>query len=110
MNRRPRPLPVEIEAERQPHEPRAHSRKAPGQVTGPDGFVYSQQVDEEINAVLSGSLGHGIGLRAMAYLESITTRRVLGPESTDGHLRHLEGARWLVGVMRQRIAAGQKAK
>jgi hypothetical protein len=54
--------------------------------------------------VIDGCFSGGSGPRALAYLESITTRRVLGPEASNDYLRHLEGARWLVGVIRQRMA------
>ena len=71
---------------------------------GPDGLSYGRATNAEIDSLLDGCFSGGAGPRALAYLESITTRRVLGPDASDQHLRHLEGARWLVGVIRQRIA------
>lgn len=73
-------------------------------VTAPDGLTYGATTSAEIDEILTGCFTTGAGPRALAYLESITTRRVLGPDCTDGHLRHLEGARWLVGVIRARMA------
>ena len=75
---------------------------------GPDGYGYSQTINDEINNLVAGCFGSGAGVRTLAYLESITTRRVLGPDASDNHLRHLEGARWLVGVIRERIVAAKK--
>ena len=74
-------------------------------VTGPDGFSYTEKVNDEINGLAAGCLRGGAGPRFLQYLESITTRRVLAPTASDAELRHLEGARWLVGVIRQRMAA-----
>ena len=79
-----------------------------GAVIGPDGVSYTQETSDEINALAHGTFSAGSGVRFLQYLESITTRRVLGPDAPDSHLRHLEGARWLVGIIRQRMAAGTK--
>lgn len=89
--------------------PRA-GRKRTETAKGPDGITYSDKVNSEIDSLAVGTFVGGSGPRFLAYLESITTRRVLGPEAPDSHLRHLEGARWLVGVIRQRIQAGQKQR
>ena len=78
------------------------------QIIGIDGSHYSETVEKEINALALGTFITPAGERFLQYLEGITTRRVLGPEAPDSHLRHLEGARWLVGVIRQRVAAGKK--
>jgi hypothetical protein len=77
-------------------------------VKGPDGYGYSSTINEEINQLVAGCFGGGAGVRTLQYLESITTRRVLGPDASNEHLRHLEGARWLVGVIRERIAAAKR--
>lgn len=77
-------------------------------VLGSDGGRYAKEVDDDINALAAGTFGTPAGQRFLQYLEGITTRRVLGPDAPDSHLRHLEGARWLVGVIRQRVNAGKK--
>ena len=77
-------------------------------VAAPDGLTYGAATSAEIDSLLEGCFSGGSGPRALAYLESITTRRVLGPDATDGQLRHLEGARWLVGVIRARMANHKK--
>lgn len=85
--------------------PRAPRSK---QVIGVDGSRYTQAVEDDINSLAHGTFSTPAGLRFLQYLEGITTRRVLGPDAPNRHLRHLEGARWLVGVIRQRVAAGKK--
>lgn len=45
--------------------------------------------------------------RVLKYLEGITRNRVLGPDTTDAQLRHMEGARWLYGIIDRRIARGR---
>ncbi len=51
------------------------------------------------------------GKRIMDYLRSITLNQVGGPEITNDKLRHLEGQRFLVGLIDARINAGRnKAK
>ena len=44
----------------------------------------------------------------MDYLKSITVNSVAGPEQSDSHLRHLEGSRFLVGLISTRIELGVK--
>lgn len=79
-------------------------------VVGQDGGRYTKVVNDDINNLAVGTFSTPAGQRFLQYLEGITTRRVLGPEAPDSHLRHLEGARWLVGVIRQRINAGKKGQ
>lgn len=85
-------------------------RKPQPQVIGPDGGKYAKSVDDDINSLADGTFSTPAGQRFLQYLEGITTRVVLGPEAPDSHLRHLEGARWLVGVIRQRVAAGKQTR
>jgi len=44
----------------------------------------------------------------MDYLKSITINAVAGPEQSDSALRHLEGSRFLVGLIDTRIKLGVK--
>jgi hypothetical protein len=85
---------------------RPSKAERPQATFGPDGITYSKAIDAEINSLALGTFASGAGPRFLEYLEGITVRRVLGPEASDSHLRHLEGARWLVGVIRQRMKAG----
>jgi len=46
----------------------------------------------------------------MNYLKSITINAVSGGEISDAALRHLEGMRFLCGVISARIDAGNQQK
>ena len=76
-------------------------------VVGVDGQRYSSDMDASLDDLVDGCFSGGSGPRTLAYLESLTTRRVLGPQASDQELRHLEGARWLVGVIRGRIQSNK---
>ena len=77
-------------------------------VSAPDGLTYGKATSEEIDSLIEGCFTWGSGPKVLAYLESITTRRVMGPDVSDNYLRHLEGARWLVGVIRHRMENHRK--
>ena len=44
-----------------------------------------------------------VGKEVLKYLRSITIEYVNGPTVTTDELRHIEGQRYLVGVIEQRI-------
>lgn len=71
-----------------------------------DGQAYSRAVEDELNQLAVGTFGQPPGKRFLEYLESLTLRRALLPAASDAELRHLEGARWLVGVIRSRVTQG----
>jgi hypothetical protein len=80
-------------------------------VLAPDGRRYSRELNDQLNELVLGTFsGEGPGERCLAYLESITTRRVLQPTASDQELRHLEGGRWLVYVIRQRMAQARETR
>lgn len=77
-----------------------------------DGRVYAEGVESELDSLCLKAIVLNDGAeRFMSYLESLTVRRALLPTSSDAELRHLEGARWLVGVIRSRAqrATAKKA-
>jgi hypothetical protein len=66
-------------------------------------------IDENISLQIYGLLEQTpTGQQVMAYLKSITVHMIAGPDSTDQQLRHLEGQRFLVGLMQQRIEHGRQ--
>ena len=77
---------------------------------GPDGFARSEKEEARINVLAASILGTAAGGELMDYLRSITTKRVAGPEVSDQYLRHLEGQRFVVAVLTQRIDLGHKEK
>ena len=83
---------------------------ASGSPAGPDGIVRAPAEQTRINEVLANAFKGEAGKWALDYLRSISIERVCGPHATDAELRHLEGMRFIVGVISQRIAAAHKEK
>jgi len=75
---------------------------------GPDGLVRPPEKHREINENLAVVFGSAAGKVALDYLRSISIERACGPHVGDGELRHLEGMRYVVGIISQRIAAHHK--
>jgi len=50
------------------------------------------------------------GKAVMSYLRSITIEAVSGANISDAELRHLEGQRYLVGLIERRFQQAEKAK
>jgi hypothetical protein len=75
-----------------------------------DGQRYSRAMEDELNLLANGTFGQNPGRRFLDYLESLTLRRALLPDASDAALRHLEGARWLVGIIRTRMALAEQHK
>ena len=71
-----------------------------------DGIKRSEKLEDRINEAFDLTFRSEAGKLVLEYLESITIKRTAGPEVTDQHLRHLEGQRFLVGLMSQRIQKG----
>ena len=63
-----------------------------------------------LNDLLTTTFGTPHGIETLKYLKSITTERVAGPEIKADALFHLEGQRFLVGVIETRIRQHQAAK
>ena len=69
----------------------------------------TDQEEEDLN-LLFASFFAGTdprGSRILEYLRSITQGRVLGPDTTNEQLRHLEGARWLFAIIERHVARGR---
>lgn len=81
-----------------------------GYRVGPDGLSYTDKQNAELDDLIVAAFARGAGKQALDYLRSFTTRMVMGPNSTDAELRHREGARWIVGVIEERLAAGLRAR
>lgn len=81
-----------------------------GKVIGPDGRTRTEEEERRINLTAVSVLGDQAGKDLMAYLRSITIEAVAGPNISDAELRHLEGQRYLVGLLSTRINLGHKAK
>lgn len=67
-------------------------------------------VESKINESLVLAFSDPAGEAALKYLRSITIEYVNGPGFDPNALMHLEGARWLVGVIEKRIKDGLEKK
>jgi len=77
---------------------------------GPDGYERTEDEERRINLMAVEVLGDAAGQNFMAYIKSITTERVSGPNIDPNHLMHLEGMRYLAAVLSKRIDLGHKEK
>ncbi len=84
--------------------------KKPTHVIGPDGRERTILADARINEIFEVVFGTPAGVKAMDYLKSITINSVAGPEQSDSALRHLEGGRFIVGLISARINLGLQQK
>lgn len=79
-------------------------------VQGPDGHFRTDEEERRINLAVVAALATPSGEEVMKYLRSITIEVAAGPMISDQELRHLEGMRFLTGLLSQRINLGHKAK
>ena len=77
---------------------------------GLDGCQRTQKDDEIISKNIDSLFKTPTGKAVLKYLRSITIESVQGPNASDAELRHLEGQRYLVGVIERRISHGQRIK
>lgn len=82
----------------------------PKLMLSPDGHMRTSEQERQINLSIVACLETPAGREVIAYLRSITTNVASGPEISDRALMHLEGQRFLVGLLSQRINLGHKAK
>lgn len=87
----------------------SNSEQSPRPVKGPDGLLYTSDMETRLNRLAFAVFDSDHGAQLLNYLRNITLHRVLGPEATDGEIRHLEGARWLVSVIISRMNNGKEA-
>ena len=71
--------------------------------TSIDGYSRLPEVEKELNQLVATVFKGNDGERLLAYLKSITTEAVAGPNITQNELFHLEGKRYLVAILLQRI-------
>lgn len=75
-----------------------------------DGYQRSQADDEKISLNIASLFKDELGKDVLKYLRSITIEAVNGAAVSDAELRHMEGQRYLVGLIESRIRHGQKVK
>ncbi len=73
---------------------------------GPDGISRPWEKEDELNADMANLFANPLGTKMLDYLKSITIHSVAGPEQSDSALRHLEGGRYIVGLISARLEMG----
>ena len=73
-----------------------------------DGVPRSEDAEKQINEAIALAFQGTSGEFALKYLRSISIERVMGPSFDPNSLAHLEGQRFIVGVIEQRIKQAQK--
>ena len=77
---------------------------------GLDGIQRESDKDKQISQNVAEVLSSPTGKEVLRYLRSITIERVNGPNVTTEELRHIEGQRYIVGLLEQRIAHAHRSK
>lgn len=77
---------------------------------GLDGFPRPKEEDERISQNINSLFRTPNGKAVMKYLRSITIESVSGANISDAELRHLEGQRYLVGLIERRFQQVEKVK
>ena len=77
---------------------------------GIDGIQRSQSKDQEISQNIASLFTTATGNAVLKYLRSITIEMVNGPNVSTEELRHIEGQRYLVGLIEHRIAHANRSK
>lgn len=77
---------------------------------GVDGIQRPQSKDREISENVASLFGTATGQAVLKYLRSITIEMVHGPNVTTEELRHMEGQRYIVGLIENRMTHAHKVK
>ena len=77
---------------------------------GVDGHQRSQELDQRISLNIATLFASETGKEVLRYLRSITIESVHGAAVTDAELRHMEGQRYIVGIIESRIKHAHKVK
>lgn len=77
---------------------------------GVDGIQRPQSKDREISENIASLFGTVTGQAVLKYLRSITIEMVHGPNVTTEELRHMEGQRYIVGLIENRMTHAHKVK
>jgi hypothetical protein len=77
---------------------------------GIDGATRGSEEDRRISQNIAEVFSSPVGKEVLRYLRSITIEMVSGPNISTDELRHLEGQRYLVGLLERRIAHAHRSK
>ena len=74
----------------------------------PDGRKRSIDDERRLNDAFASTFKGADGELVLAYLRNVTIQAIGGPGITPDHLMHLEGQRFAVALIEQRIQYGQQ--
>ena len=77
---------------------------------GMDGYQRKSDQDVHISQNIAQIFQSPTGKEVLKYLRSITIEMVHGPNVTTEELRHIEGQRYVVGLIEQRISHAHRSK
>ena len=77
---------------------------------GLDGIARSKAEEDRISLNISSVFSEPTGKEILKYLRSVTIEMVSGPNISTDELRHLEGQRYLVGLIERHVQRGHKVK
>lgn len=77
---------------------------------GLDGVQRQSDKDKQVSQNVAEVFSTPTGKEVLRYLRSITIEMVNGPNVTTEELRHIEGQRYIVGLLEQRIAHAHRSK
>lgn len=77
---------------------------------GLDGIQRQADKDKQVSQNVAEIFSTPTGKEVLRYLRSITIEMVNGPNVTTEELRHIEGQRYIVGLLEQRIAHAHRSK
>lgn len=77
---------------------------------GIDGIQRTKERDRQISMMVAEIFSTPAGKEVLKYFRSMTIEMVNGPNVSTEELRHLEGQRYFVALIEQRIAHGHRSK
>ena len=73
-----------------------------------DGYVRTEEDEAKLNKHFATLFKGDDGKVVLDYLQSITTEAVAGPNITSNQLFHIEGMRFLVGIIKSITKKGEQ--
>lgn len=77
---------------------------------GVDGIQRKREADVNISKNIAEIFSTPTGAEVLRYLRSVTIEMVNGPNVSTEELRHIEGQRYIVGLLEQRINHAHRSK
>ena len=79
----------------------------PNRIVGLDNFERNPDEETRLNFIFESVFKTAVGAEVLKYLRQITIEAVAGSEISDNQLRHIEGQRYIVGLIQRRLNKGR---